>query len=80
MNAQEHLFPVTMGQLLERRNIEIPLLRFSANYREAMGDTTTADLCRQHLALLDLPLETLTDDQLHDAFSLTGLQYIVRAA
>jgi len=79
MNAQEHLFPVTMGQLQERRNTEIPDLKFAANYRESIGDLKTAEVCRQHIAMLNLSLDTLTDAELHEAFSLTGLQYIVRA-
>lgn len=79
MNTQAQTFPVTMGQLQERRNTEIPALKFTATYRESIGDLNTANVCRQHLALLDMNLDTLTDEELHEAFSLTRLQYIVRA-
>jgi hypothetical protein len=79
MITQDHTFPVTMAQLFERRNTEIPDLKCLATYRESIGDSKTAEACRQHIAMLNMNLDTLTDEELHEAFSLTNLQYIVRA-
>jgi hypothetical protein len=43
-----------------------------------MGDRKTADEYRKQIALLERPLESLTDEELRLCFALNGIQYVAR--
>jgi hypothetical protein len=69
---------VTLKQLEDRKEAEIAKLTKFADKRYAMGDREATDEYRKQIALLERPLESLTDEELRLCFALNGIQYVAR--
>lgn len=70
--------PVTMQALEARRATEIAKLTKFADRRYAMGYRKIGGEYRRQIALLERPLESLSDEELRLCFGLNGIQYVAR--